>query len=286
MIQTIEYEDLTLEKAMAGCFVINMPNDAYHAYQGISKSGLDLINRSPAHYAFAGKFESTRAMEIGTAIHAAILEPARFDNEYVILKDTKDRRASEYREAVKVHGSERVLVAHEAANVVGMRDACAGVGELHEMMAGGGLTEVSAFVGYKGALLKCRYDWLSSGGHVSIDVKKTQDSSPAGFSRSVFNYRYHVQAAWYSFIYGLITERELSFKLLAIEEKAPYNPMLYTVGEESAFIGLDDALRNLKTYLECEATNNWPGYDQTVNIIEIPNWALMQHENNIVEDIT
>ena len=62
----------------------NIPNADYHGGQGISKSGLDLIAKSPAHFA-AAKLEPrepTKAQALGTAIHALILEPDVFAAEY------------------------------------------------------------------------------------------------------------------------------------------------------------------------------------------------------------
>src|SRR5690554_8185442 len=71
-----------------------MSNEEYHDLpDSISKSGLDLIVRSPAHYRFAEHREPTRAMVIGTAIHAAILEPDVFATEYLLLRDITDRRS-------------------------------------------------------------------------------------------------------------------------------------------------------------------------------------------------
>ena len=77
-MKIITFDELTPELAAAGCLVTGMSNEAYHAYDGISKSGLDLIARSPAHYAYRTASEPTRAMVIGSATHAAILEPEVF----------------------------------------------------------------------------------------------------------------------------------------------------------------------------------------------------------------
>ena len=77
------------------CFIANMPNDAYHSYpEGISSTGLKAVLRSPAHYKFQAARTPSRAMEIGTAIHTALLEPDRFAADYVLLREVKDRRAS------------------------------------------------------------------------------------------------------------------------------------------------------------------------------------------------
>src|SRR5690625_4787601 len=101
MIEVIEYTPgMTIEPP---CFIANMPNSVYHSTpEGISSSGLKQMLRSPAHYKFQASTPPTRAMEIGTSIHTALLEPDRFAHEYVLLRDVKDRRSSEYKQAVKV----------------------------------------------------------------------------------------------------------------------------------------------------------------------------------------
>ena len=58
-MKTIPFNELTEDLARAGCFVTDMPNEAYHSYTGISKSGLDLVNRSPAHFFYGAKREAT-----------------------------------------------------------------------------------------------------------------------------------------------------------------------------------------------------------------------------------
>lgn len=66
-----------------------IPNADYHGGPGISKSGLDLIHRSPMHYhavvtAANDNHESTAAQALGTAAHALILEPAEFVKDYCL----------------------------------------------------------------------------------------------------------------------------------------------------------------------------------------------------------
>lgn len=66
-----------------------IPNAEYHGGPGISKSGLDLIHRSPMHYhavvtAANDNHESTAAQAIGTAAHMLILEPGEFVKTYCL----------------------------------------------------------------------------------------------------------------------------------------------------------------------------------------------------------
>ena len=56
----------------------------------ISKSGLDLINRAPAHYyerylnPAANPQKETPALVIGSAVHCAVLEPEEFGKRYAV----------------------------------------------------------------------------------------------------------------------------------------------------------------------------------------------------------
>lgn len=72
----------------------DIPNADYHGGRGISKSGLDLIARSPLHYKFARDSANdngpTPAQRIGSAAHDLILEPAEFWNRYAIPLDPAD----------------------------------------------------------------------------------------------------------------------------------------------------------------------------------------------------
>ena len=57
----------------------DLPARCYHRSMGISKSGLDLIHRSPALFDLARQSPrpSTPAQALGTAVHLLVLEPGR-----------------------------------------------------------------------------------------------------------------------------------------------------------------------------------------------------------------
>lgn len=65
-----------------------IPNAEYHGGPGISKSGLDLVHRSPMHYQAAQEVANenrpdTQAYFVGREFHMLVLEPDVFDVEYV-----------------------------------------------------------------------------------------------------------------------------------------------------------------------------------------------------------
>lgn len=280
MITPIEYKDLTPELARAGCFVVNMPNNAYHSYEGISKSGLDLIDRSPAHYAHTERREPTRAMVIGTAIHAAILEPDVFEQQYLLLRDVQDRRASEYKQAIKTHSPELVLTGKEADHVAGMQESLQANTAAAALLALPGWCELSAFVECRetGAILRARYDKLTECG-IAVDLKKTQDIRYDQFQRSVANYRYHVQDAFYSRVFNLITGKPLqAFKFLTVEEQSPHASKVFALDDEAKIVGERIAMRNLQTYAACNARGEWPYPDGSEELLSLPTWALEEED--------
>lgn len=262
-------------------FIVDMSNEDYHQYEGVSKSGLDKIARSPAHYKYSEYKPSTRAMVIGTAIHAAILEPERFDEEYSIT-ECKARTEKAYKEEVKKSCADLVLTAQEGKKVIGMRESVESNYAAMKLLRAPGKAELSAICvdPETGITIRARYDWITDNGIV-VDVKKTQDIRPAKFVRSVSDYRYHVQDAMYSFIYKLITGDDLqAFLFLGVEEEAPHSNALYELDDLSKEMGAFYFRRDLRVYAECVNSGKWP-HPETDGVLELPNWTINQYENDI-----
>ena len=287
MIDVIEYaEGMEIEPP---CFIANMPNEVYHATaEGVSASGLKLVLRSPAHYRFQAAKPPSRAMEIGTAIHTALLEPERFAEQYVLLKEVADRRASEYKQAVKVHGSENVLVSKEADNVAGMQETVLSNPAMSERLQAEGWRELSLFVRdpETGVLIRVRYDLLSVSG-VAVDVKKCQDARPDEFSRAILNYQYDLQAALYTDAFEWATGKPLAaFEFAAIEEQMPHGHKLYQPCETTLQEGRAKYREALDLFAQCERSNDWPALEcNGPEIISLPPWRMAQIENEIEQEI-
>lgn len=252
-----------------------MPSRAYHAHKSISKTGLDLINKSPAHYRHQPPREPTPAMKVGSAIHCAVLEPDRFDAEYVVAQ-VKTRREKAYKEAVEKHGDELVLIPSEAEAVRAIQNAALSRPEVKALAHAPGWNELSAFATdpETGVKVRCRYDLLADAGF-AVDLKKARDVFEHGFSRSIASYRYHVQVAFYSDIYYWITGERLSeFWLLAVEDQPPYTAVPYRLDDISIEKGRRDYRKNLNTYAHCMESGEWPLFEPESNLISLPMWAL------------
>ncbi len=72
-------------------------NAEYHGGHGFSKSSLDTIRRSPAHFKYAQdqraagvEREETAAMRVGSAEHGILLEAAQFEQEFALPFNASD----------------------------------------------------------------------------------------------------------------------------------------------------------------------------------------------------
>ena len=254
-----------------------MNNAEYHAMPGISKSGLDLINRSPAHYRWAqdNPSDPTPAMRIGTLTHLAVLEPERFDAECVVMPQM-DRRTKDgklrWEEFQAQYPDHELLTSDEHTRITAIRDAVRAHPMARKLMDRIEAVELSMF--WKdpqtGVDCRCRPDAVLQNGTL-IDLKTTRDAGP-GFERSVRQYRYHVQAAFYGDGMGGMEERPMVF--IAVETEAPYLVSCNIIGPDSLVAGREAYRRNLDTYAKCVESGIWPGYSDTIQTVNLPDWEL------------
>ena len=270
--------------------ITGMPNADYHGADGYSASGLKLIERSPAHYAHAGDRQPSRAMQIGSAIHCALLEPERFEADYV-CSGTADRRASEYKQAVKARGTDEfVLTQPEWDKVIGMQAAAYANPDAREVLECPGHEELSVFAKdpETGLTTKCRPDKLAHyySGHVIADVKKCQDARPEEFAKSVSRYGYDLAAGHYIDTYEAATGLKVyNYLLIAVEEEPPHGVKVYQLPEEWIDYGRQRRDSALKQAEQCDRIDSWPAYPEGVDVLMPPGWIAHQIEESVTEEI-
>lgn len=266
-------------------------NDAYHSGEGISKSGLDLIGRSPLHY--WAKYldpqrepqEPTPAMLLGTAIHSAVLEPHSFANDYVVFPKI-DRRTKEgkayYDELVAQASGRTIISADDYATCVSIQDNV----RRHpaaQVLLNDGEPELSVYWRDEqtGVLCKCRPDWMNYKANTIIDVKSTDDASPAGFQKSIVKWGYHVQAAWYlDGVKAATGHAPKAFIFAAFEKTRPYATAFYYADEDMIELGRQLYRERLDVFAACLKNNSWPGYPQQLSPISLPGWVMKAANDN------
>ena len=250
-------------------------NAEYHAHEAVSKSDLDLIHKSPAHYK-AARHEDTPALRFGTAFHCAVLENDRFNATYTVIEG--DRRTSAVKASIKEakDAGKTVLDADDFNALMGMAQAVF-KNPICAALLRGSLKEHSVFAELDGVRVKCRPDGWSTEKGVLFDLKSTEDASPEGFARTVAKYRYHVQDAFYRHVVASATNcdaDDLSFIFIAVEKKPPFAVALYQLDELAALQGWVDAREDLRRYKAAKESGKWCGYSPRIETLSLPRWAV------------
>lgn len=259
--------------------VHGLTNAEYHALTSVSKSGLDLIRKAPAIFRHRrdNPTPPTPAMRLGTLTHTAILEPDRMSE--LIVAPVVDRRTTAGKAAwaafeIESEGRE-IVTEDELANLDGIRSAVWAHPAAGKALAMLREVETSIFWTDRetGVDCRCRPDGILTNGLI-VDVKTTKDARPDEFAKSIANYRYHVQAAFYGdgYLEGF-GEPPKGFMFIAVETEPPYLVACYVASEAMKLRGRADYQADLATYARCMESGEWPGLSQSPIVIDLPKWA-------------
>lgn len=258
----------------------DISNEEYHKGPGVSKSALDEIHRSPAHYRASLLFPrpETPALVMGSAIHAAVLEPDLFEARY-IAAPVIDRRTSAGKAAwgeFQMSAAGRIILTQEQMDAAcAARDAVY-ANRMAANLLRGGKAEQSVYweesVDGETVLCKCRPDYLRAEDGIVVDLKTTADARSEQFLHSVTNYRYYVQNAWYERGIGEEVGTVRNFVFLAVEKEPPYGIGIFTLPDDFIDMGIYAAMADLRTYARCKAADHWPCYEEEVQVLEAPKW--------------
>ncbi|MCP4282244.1 MAG: hypothetical protein GY776_19880 [Alteromonas sp.] len=263
----------------------DMPESVYHNTAGFtSKSRLyELATSTPFKFFNSKGKAPTKPMQMGTALHAAVLEPERFKTDFVLLPDTKDRRQAEYKKAKKSHGEGSVFVAGEVANLNGMINAVKGNVKARELLNLDGWCEVSGFHidEETGIGLRHRFDKLSLCG-VAVDLKKTQSVKHDELERTIYKFGYHYQAALYTDAYKAITGCELErFYFVFVEEQFPHEVAVVFLDDVSIQIGREAYRESLREYKHLVESGYIPANNSGEEVVSLPEWVMREYENSL-----
>ena len=110
------------------------------------------------------------------------------------------------------------------------------------------------------------------------DVKTTD--SLQKFTRNVYDYGYHRQAAWYIKLAKEAGLEVSGFVFYVIETSAPYCHKLVKFDQAVLDDGLMDIEAAFEIYKGCYKTGNWnQGYSDDILTIKQPYWRRKENES-------
>lgn len=105
------------------------------------------------------------------------------------------------------------------------------------------------------------------------DLKTTRDTDPEKWRRSVSNFDYEFQAAFYLWVYNRATGSERDkFGHLIVGNSAPHLAAVRQLSTESIEIGERKFEAAIRNYCQCLKSGEWPAYSDDVEIVEPMPW--------------
>lgn len=254
----------------------DLPADQYHADPAYSFSAIKQAMRSPAHLKawLTAPPEQTPAMRIGTLTHLAVLQPDLFGSTTAVapIVDRRTKEGKSIWEQFQAQNTGKEIITNdEREQLTAMRDSVR-IHPAASALLGEGTAEVSVFnqCVETGLPLKARMDWVRE--NAIVDLKTTEDASPAGFAKSVSNYRYDLQAAHYRRMLKLQGRGELPYILIAVEKEAPFAVAVYRLDEGDLTLADMQMQQQLRAIASCCEFNSWPAYSREVETLTLPKW--------------
>jgi len=261
----------------------------YRESSRLNASGLKELYRSPAHFKYwlDNPPEPTPAMEFGTAVHMAILQPDKFYKTYMYIDDAqicaeiggaKPRATSKYKlwkaDLMMANPGFKIIDAEDFKRVEDITSAVNAHSLAGPLIRERGEVELSIEWEYPNFAtpMKSRLDKLTYSG-VIVDIKTCNDARPTAFARDIWNYLYHIQAAVYQQAVASIDGLLAKFVFIAIEKEPPYAVAVYTLDESTMALGVSEVDRLVGEYEYCTALGVWPAYREEMRTIALPSWA-------------
>lgn len=251
-----------------------MSQKEYRAAEGISRSELFKIARSPLHFKYSMENPvDSESLAFGRALHKYVLEKDDFFNDFIVLpeinKRTKAGKEEYERYQVEAFEHEKELVSRDDMSVIiAMYDAVMANPLAKQLLAGDHEKDFFWTDDMTGERCKCRPDCLTEydGLKYIVDYKSTDSCEDGHFERSCRKYGYKFQAGMYTEGVFQNTFEQYGFAFIAQEKKAPYAVRVYFCSPEFVAQGYDQFRELIGIYHSCKETGNWYGYEGPMNI--------------------
>ncbi|EFN6070707.1 exodeoxyribonuclease VIII, partial [Escherichia coli] len=255
--ETGEVADPVIVEDIEPGIYYGISNENYHAGPGVSKSQLDDIADTPALYLWRKNAPvdttKTKTLDLGTAFHCRVLEPEEFSNRFIVAPEF-NRRTNAGKEEEKAFLMEcastgkTVITAEEGRKIELMYQSVMALPLGQWLVESAGHAESSIYWEdpETGILCRCRPDKIIPEFHWIMDVKTTADIQR--FKTAYYDYRYHVQDAFYSDGYEAQFGVQPTFVFLVASttvECGRYPVEIFMMGEEAKLAGQQEYHRNL-----------------------------------------
>lgn len=253
-----------------------MSNADYQQHQALSRSKLwKLYSKTPAHALV--KQESTSAMDFGSGVDVAILEPDIFDIK--VIRGPVDRRGNKWKEVVEANPNGILLIDSEYDDVRRARDSAMKHPLIRKFIDSVPQRQRSAFAvdPETGLWLKARPDAYSKPMKMMVDLKTSRFVNKFQWEKQAADLGYHLQEPFYSKVWQLAGGGDVeAFAFFVVENEAPFSAQVFEFGPDDIAEGEAIMKKSLLRWKECEDKKEWPGPSTDVQQVSLPRYAFRE----------
>lgn len=266
----------------------HIPAEQYHAdTDWCSNSMLKVLNDSRRK--FEAQFITktlpparSKSMDLGTVGHAAILEPHIINDvcreiPANVLNKDGHRKGAAWLEWQAANADKILMTAQEIAKVRGMFESVYRHKVARRLLEAEGQCEASCYWECleTGVKRRCRWDKVAPASGWVVDVKTSHNVAKHAFAKTMHEYGYHQQAAFYTHAYEAEFNGETPhFAFIAVEPEPPYLCRVYTLPERAFLEGDRLVMDGLDTLKRCLDSNDWSDpQEHEVVEIDLPKYA-------------
>ena len=287
----------------------DIPFEEYCGMPGMNASTLKWGRHSMLHLKAAIEKRMQRDsvdMGFGRALHAMVLEPDTFESRFrvshgccAVLKSGARNGMQCGCEARYSDGELFYCGKHADEDMVDdghtltgdeherVQAACAMLrsNDVYRMLRLSGHNEVTLQWHRDEVLCKARLDKMTvpfgSVPRLIVDVKKCQVGRGGDFhaGRSMVDYGYDMQAAWYVEAVKAVTGDDAQFIWIFIEDDYPFAINAIQADRETMQIGKLKIDKVWQQYLDAMASGAWPGYSDNVHLGGVPEFEREKFRN-------
>lgn len=255
----------------------NMSYSDYEKIDAVRQSWLGYLSDSPAHLRWHIDHvneEESDALRVGSAVDTAVFFPEEFARTYVAApvcdKRTKEGKAV-YSQFEFENQGKTILKPDEFRDVVQM---CSSICKMKTAMTllASSLNQLVVVWRDEASGVKCkaRLDGWHPVLKVAYDLKTSRNVRL--FRKSLFDFGYHRQAAFYTQALHAAGLKPESFCFIVVDKSPPHGVMIFRLRDEDVRLAWLSCQNLLCTYANCMRTNTWPGYPDAIQDIELAEW--------------
>jgi hypothetical protein len=280
---------VTLSIAEPG--VYDLPASAYHrdpvAGGSLSSTGARRIlpPACPAMFKYWREHPQPpkNAFDLGHAVHSDVLDAG----EPIVVIDADDYKKQATRQArEEAYATGKVpLLPHELEQTKAAADAIRDHPVAGPLFARAGPAEQVLVWRDRltGVMCRAMLDKQIPGQRLIVaDLKTTKSAEPTSVAKSVDNYGYHQQGAFYLDgirTLGLHGDTEPAFVLVFVEINPPHLITVVQLDPNALMWGDRLNRKAISTYHRCVTTNQWPAYTDGVVSVDLPMWTTRHLED-------